>query len=109
MEKSVVDDESVWGRGVEGSKISVPWLVTVKVGMREGSGMKRNSIDRSILRPPSLQYYAIFQTQVTDVLSQFFSAIFVSEDEWVVFCVVDVVFDPVSPRVVWIFFIAAAD
>ena len=44
-----------------------------------------------------------------DVLSQFFSAIFVSEDEWVVLCVVDVEFDPVSPRVIWVFFLATTD
>ena len=60
LEKGIVDDESVWGRGVEGSKISVSWLVTVEVGMREGSGVERDSIDRSVLRPSPLQYYAIF-------------------------------------------------
>ena len=52
-------DLSVWGGGVEGSKISVSWLVTIEVGMREGSGVKRGSIDRSVPCPSSLQYYAI--------------------------------------------------
>ena len=47
LEKGVVDDESVWGRGVEGSKVSVPWLIAIKVGMREGSCVERNSIDCS--------------------------------------------------------------
>ena len=60
LEKGVVDDESVWGRGVEGSKISVSWLVTIEVGMREGSGVERNSIDRGVLCPSPLQYYAVF-------------------------------------------------
>ena len=60
LEKGVINDESVWGGGVERSKISVSWLVTIEVSMREGSGVERNSIDRSVLRPSPLQYYAIF-------------------------------------------------
>ena len=59
LEKGVVNDESVWGGGVEGSKISVPWLVTVEVGVREGSGVKGGSIDHSVLCTSSLQYYAV--------------------------------------------------
>ena len=59
LEKGIVDDESVWGGGVERSKISVSWLVAIEVGMREGSGVEGNSIDRSVLRPSPLQYYAI--------------------------------------------------
>ena len=54
LEKGIVNDESVWGRGVEGSEISVSWLVTIEVGMREGSGVKGGSIDRSVLCTLSL-------------------------------------------------------
>ena len=59
LEKGIVDDKSVWGGGVEGSKISVSWLVAIEVSMRERSGMKRDSINRSVLCTSSLQYYAI--------------------------------------------------
>ena len=44
---------------MEGSKISVSWLVTIEVGVGEGSGMKGGSIDCSVLCPSSLQYYAV--------------------------------------------------
>ena len=54
LEKGVVNDESVWGGGVEGSKISVSWLVTIEVGVGEGSGVERGSINCSVLCPPSL-------------------------------------------------------
>ena len=94
---------------MERGEVGISGLVTIEVGMGEGSGVERNSVDCSVLRPSPLQYYAVFQAQITDVLSQFFSAIFISEDEWVVLCVVNVEFDPVSSRVVWIFFVAATD
>ena len=54
LEKGIVDDESVWGGGVEGGEISVSWLVTVEVGMREGSGVEGNSVDRGVLCPSPL-------------------------------------------------------
>ena len=59
LEKGVVNDESVWGGGVEWSEVSVPWLVAIEIGMREGSGVKGGSIDRSVLCSSPLQYYAI--------------------------------------------------
>ena len=94
---------------MEGGEIGVPWLVTIEVGVWEGSGVEGDSIDRSVLCPSPLQHYSVFQAQVTDVLSQFLSTILVSEHEWIVFHVVDVELDPVSSRVIWIFFATVAD
>ena len=59
LKEGVVDNESIWGRGVEGGKISISWLVAIEVGMREGSGVKGGPIDRSVLCPSSLQRYAV--------------------------------------------------
>ena len=44
-----------------------------------------------------------------NILGQFFFAIFVDKDEWIVLCVVNVELDPVFPRVIWVFFITVAD
>ena len=60
LEKGVVNDEPIWSGGVEGGEISVPWFVTIEVGMREGSGVERSSIDCSVLRSSPLQYYSVF-------------------------------------------------
>ena len=54
LEEGVVDDESIWSGGVEGSEISVPWLIAIEIGMGEGSSMKRGPIDHSVLGPSSL-------------------------------------------------------
>ena len=59
LKEGVVDNESIWGGGVEGGEVSVPWLVTIEIGMREGSGVKGGPIDCSVLCPSSLQRYAI--------------------------------------------------
>ena len=54
MEESIINDESVWSRGVEGGKIGVPWHTAIKIGIGEGLCMKGGSINRGVLRPPSL-------------------------------------------------------
>ena len=54
MEESIVNDESVWSGGVERGKISVPWYAAIEIGVREGSCMKRGSINGSVLCPSSL-------------------------------------------------------
>ena len=109
LKEGVVNDESIWGGGVEGGEISVPWHVTIEIGMREGSGMKGGSVDRSVLCPLSLQCHTISQVQIANILGQFLSSILINEDKWVVLCVVNVELDPVFPRVIWVFFVAVTD
>ena len=59
LKEGIIDNESVWGRGMEGGEISVPQLVTIEVGVRERSGVKGGPIDRSVLCSSALQRYAI--------------------------------------------------
>ena len=59
MEEGVVNDESVWSRGMERGKISVSWYASIEVGIGEGLCMKGGSIDGGVLRPSSLQCDAI--------------------------------------------------
>ena len=109
MKEGIVDDESVWGRGVEWGKVSVPWHGTIEVGVREGSGVKGGPIDRSVLCPSSLQCHAISQIQIANILGQFLFAILIDENKWVVLRIIDVELDPVFPRMIWIFSVAVAD
>ena len=71
--------------------------------------MKGGRIDGSILRSSSLQCHTISYVQVANVLCQFFFSVFIDKDKRVVLGVVDVELDPIFPRVIWIFLIAAAN
>ena len=59
MEEGVIDDESVWSRGVKRGKVSVPWHTSIEIGIGEGSCVKGGSINGSMLCPLSLQRNAI--------------------------------------------------